>query len=75
MSNPDKSREVEADASLLASQLVYHLRCLVEDATDPDLPRAERLALVRKRARRIREIRRETPATVGGRRGGTRPRS
>ena len=45
------------EAALLASRLAYHLRCLREDATNPDLPALERLALVRDRAARIREIR------------------
>jgi|GEM_PF-1338058 hypothetical protein len=40
---------------LLASRLAYHLRCLREDATDPAMSSLERLALVRDRARRIRE--------------------
>ena len=44
---------------LLQSRLAYHLRCLREDATDLELARAERLALVRERAVRIREIRQE----------------
>jgi hypothetical protein len=43
----------------LESRLAYHLRCLREDATDPDISPIERLALVRDRAARIREIRRE----------------
>lgn len=44
---------------LLESRLAYHLRCLREDATDPTLSALDRLALVRDRARRIREILRE----------------
>ncbi|MGD0265791.1 MAG: hypothetical protein ABSD47_12685 [Candidatus Methylomirabilota bacterium] len=43
--------------ALLESRLTYHLRCLREDATDPELTALERLALVRDRAARIREIR------------------
>lgn len=41
----------------LESRLGYHLRCLREDATNPDMTTLELLALVRDRARRIREIR------------------
>lgn len=47
---------------LLASRLAYHLRYLREDATDPERSSLERLTLVRDRARRIREIRRELGA-------------
>ncbi|MGD0265650.1 MAG: hypothetical protein ABSD47_11970 [Candidatus Methylomirabilota bacterium] len=43
-------------------RLAYHLRCLREDATNPDLTALERLTLVRDRAGRIREIRRELNA-------------
>jgi len=43
----------------LELQLAYHLRCLREDATDPVLSSVDRLALVRERAMRIREIRRD----------------
>jgi hypothetical protein len=42
---------------LLESRLRYHLRCLREDATDPEMTSLERLALIRDRARRMREIR------------------
>ncbi len=49
----------------LESRLRYHLRCLREDATDPALTSVERLALVRDRAKRIREIQRELEM-VGG---------
>ena len=45
--------------TLLESRLRYHLRCLREDATDPTMSAVERLALVRDRARRIREIRQD----------------
>ena len=44
---------------VLRSRLGYHLRCLREDATDPEMTSLERLALVRDRGTRIREIRRE----------------
>jgi|GEM_PF-1306061 hypothetical protein len=43
--------------TFLESRLAYRLRCLREDATDPELTSLERLALVRDRAARIREIR------------------
>jgi hypothetical protein len=49
--------------ALLASRLAYHLRCLHEDTTDPEMSPLERLALVRDRAGRIREIRRELKDT------------
>jgi hypothetical protein len=51
-------RSLERGA-LLESRLRYHLRCLREDATDPTMSAVERLALVRDRARRIREIRQD----------------
>lgn len=35
--------------TLLKSRLAYHLACLRENATDPDLSALERLALVRDR--------------------------
>ncbi len=38
------------------SCLASHLRCLREDATDPEMSSFERLALVRDRVARIREI-------------------
>ncbi len=44
---------------VLRSRLRYHLRCLQEDATNPELFQLERLALVRDRVRRIREVRGE----------------
>jgi hypothetical protein len=47
---------------MLQGRLAYHLRCLREDATDPELTALERLALVRDRAGRIREIRRKLEA-------------
>lgn len=53
----------QAGRTLLASRLVYHRRCLREDATNPDLTALERLALVRERAARIPEIRRELEST------------
>lgn len=43
--------------ALLASRLRYHLRCLREDATDPQMSSLERLALVWDCVRRIRGIR------------------
>ena len=48
-----------ASRILLESRLAYHHRCLREDATDPAMSALERLALVRDRAARIREIERE----------------
>ncbi len=57
MAKSEKSREPEEDATLLPSRLALHLRCLREDATNPGLSSLERLALVRVRAVRIREIR------------------
>ena len=48
-----------AQRLLLESLLAYHLGCLRKDATDLALTALERLALVRDRARRIREIRQE----------------
>jgi len=47
---------------LLESPLAYHLRCLREDPTDLEMKSWERLALVRDRAARIREIRQELEA-------------
>jgi len=44
-------------SALLESRLCYHLRCQAEDATDLELSRVERLALVRDRVARIRQIR------------------
>ncbi len=58
MPNAERSREREKHASLLPSRLAYHLCCLAEDATDPELSSLEHLALVWDRAARIREIRR-----------------
>lgn len=40
------------------------LRCLTEDATDADLSSVERLALVRDRARCMRDIRRTLAASI-----------
>ena len=57
MATGERPRQAEEERSLLASRLAYHLRCLAEDAIDPDLPRGKRLALVQERAGRIREIR------------------
>jgi len=52
----------QAHRILLESRLLYHLRCLREDATDPTLSPLERMAVVQDRARRIREIRGELKA-------------
>jgi hypothetical protein len=48
-----------ARRTVLESRLASHLPCLAEDTTDPELPRAERLALVWERVERIRGLRRE----------------
>ena len=61
----EKGLAFSEESRLLQSRLAYHLRCLAEDATDPKLPRVERQALVRDRARKISEIRRELAATAG----------
>ncbi len=55
----------QAQRLLLESRLRYHHRCLREDATDPALTSGERLALVRDRANRIREIQRELEVAGG----------
>ncbi len=55
-----------ATRTLLKSRLRYHLRCLKEDATDPDLTVLERLTLVRDRVARMQEIERELSAMEGG---------
>ena len=55
----DKNQEGRV---LLESRLRYHYRCLREDATNPEVTCVERLALVRDRAERIREIRQELEA-------------
>ena len=52
---------------VLRSRLGYPLRCLREDATDPEMMNLERLTLVRDRAGRIREIRRELDEVDCGR--------
>lgn len=52
-----KATESSVRRTHLASRLAYHLRCLSEDAADPELTSLERLALIRDRARRMREIR------------------
>jgi hypothetical protein len=61
---------------LLKSRLAYHLRCLREDATDPERTSLERLTLVRDRVARVREIRRELEAVnvMDAERPGDRPR-
>ncbi len=51
------TRGRDEDRTLLDSRLAYQLRCLREDATDPTMSNLERLALVRDRIKRIREIR------------------
>jgi len=48
----------------LQSRLAYHLRCLAEDATDPDLSGVERLVLLQDRTKKIREIRHMLAATA-----------
>jgi len=60
---PRQKDKRQGNGDLLESRLRYHLRCLREDATDPEMTSLERLALVRERARRIREIRRELGAS------------
>lgn len=52
-------RHRDEGGSLLKSRLIYHLRCLREDATDPAMSSLERLSLVRDRCERMREIRSE----------------
>jgi hypothetical protein len=50
-------REASGERVLIDSRLAYHLHCLREDATDPEISPLGRLALVRDRVARIREIR------------------
>ncbi len=50
-------RRCEQNRTVLESRLAYHLRCLREDATDPEITTLDRLGLVRDRTIRIREIR------------------
>ena len=58
MPTAERSRAAaEEDVDPLKSRLAYHLRFLAEDATDPGLPCLERVALVRDRVARLREIR------------------
>lgn len=57
MSERNKPRQ--SKIAMLQGRLAYHLRLLREDASDPALTSLERLALIRDRAKRIREIRRE----------------
>ena len=45
------------ERTLLESRLAYHLGCLREDASDPAMTTVQRLAVVRERAARIRDIR------------------
>lgn len=47
---------------LPASRLAYHLHCLREDATDPEMTAFARLTLVRDRVERMREIEQELAA-------------
>ena len=63
---PRQKDERQDNRALLESRLRYHLRCLREDATDPDLSSLERLALVWDRARCIRDIRRNLAAFQEG---------
>ncbi len=68
----DCGRSATAKRAVLESRLRYHHRCLREDATDPEMSPLERLALVRDRTKRIREIRQyledraSNRASVGG---------
>jgi len=57
---PRQKDKRQENRALLESPLTYHLRCLREDATDPEMTCLERLALVRDRVGRIREIREES---------------
>ena len=63
MVNAERLRVGEDYAKLLTARLAYPLRCLADEATDPELSNTERSALVRERVARIREIRRELAAT------------
>ncbi len=57
MPTTERSRAAaEGDGDPRKSRLAYHLRCRREDATDPELSSVDRLALVRDRVARIREI-------------------
>ena len=56
---PMEKRSPEKNRAPLDSRLAYHLRCLREDATDPEMSSLERLALMRDRAVRIRGIRQD----------------
>ncbi len=53
------TRHRDKDRTLVEPRLAYHLRCLCEDATDPEMSSLERLALVRDRAVRMRVIEQE----------------
>lgn len=55
-------RSHQGGRAVLKARLTYHLACLREDATDPAMSALERLTLVRDRAARLREIRRELEA-------------
>ncbi len=50
-------QDAQEEPTLLESRLACHLAYLREDATDPELSSLERLALVRDRGVRAREIR------------------
>ncbi len=65
MPTEEGSSDTDRALALLESRLAYHLRCLKEDATDPDLTALERLTLVRDRVMRMREIERELDAMKG----------
>jgi len=54
-----------SEACSLETRLAHHLRCLREDATDPYIPPLGRLALVRDRAARNREIQRKLKSVKG----------
>jgi hypothetical protein len=72
MAKTEGSQQAEEDASLFKSRLAYHLRCLAEAATDPDMSSVERLAVVRGRAKKIREIRHMLTAAAESPRKATR---
>ncbi len=60
-------REVSGEHVLLESRLAFHLRCLREDATDPEMSTLERLALF-PRAERGRPWTSMREGGLGGRR-------
>ncbi len=54
---PDRTASTrQAQRLLLQSRLRHHRRCLQEDASNPELTPLKRLALVRNRVTRMREI-------------------